>query len=176
MSVAFLFPGQGSQRPGMLHDLPDAAAVTDTLDEASEVLGRDVRALDSAEALTSTVSTQLALLVAGVATDRALAARGARPDMIAGHSVGGFAAAVSAGVLAFADAVRLVRLRALLMEEAYRSGHGPSETVPLSRTRPRIGLVQATIAGRATDGWAKPRCRALPPALTPMMGKNVDPE
>src|SRR5687767_3738452 len=111
MGVAFLFPGQGSQRPGMLHALPDAAAVTDTLDEASERLGRDVRALDTAEALASTVATQLALLVAGVAADRALAAEGARPDMVAGHSVGGFAAAVSAGVLPFADALRLTRLR-----------------------------------------------------------------
>ena len=68
MSIAFLFPGQGSQVPGMLHSLPDHPVVTQTLDEASDSLRQDVRELDSAEALQSTVSVQLALLTAGIAT------------------------------------------------------------------------------------------------------------
>jgi malonate decarboxylase epsilon subunit len=146
MSVAFLFPGQGSQRPRMLHALPDAAAVTDTLDQASEALGKNVRELDSADALASTVATQLALLVAGVATDRALAARGARPDMVAGHSVGAFAAAVSAGVLAFADALRLVRLRGEQMEQAYRSGHGMAVIVGLRQRQAQALIEEASTA------------------------------
>jgi malonate decarboxylase epsilon subunit len=146
VSTAFLFPGQGSQRPGMLHALPDAAPVTETLDDASEALGEDVRALDTAEALASTVGTQLALVIAGVAGHRALAARGARPDMVAGHSVGAFAAAVAAGVLAFPDAVRLVRLRARLMEEAYPTGHGMGVLVGLRERQAEAILKEASSA------------------------------
>ena len=66
MSVAFLFPGQGSQVPGMLHTLPDHPSVARTLDEVSEKLGKNVLELDSPEALRSTVSVQLALLASGV--------------------------------------------------------------------------------------------------------------
>ena len=73
MSIAFLFPGQGSQVPGMFHSLPDHPAITRTLDEASASLHQDVRDLDSPEALKSTISVQLALLTAGVAAARALA-------------------------------------------------------------------------------------------------------
>ena len=72
MSIAFLFPGQGSQFPGMLHQLLDHPEVERTLDEISSVLHSDVRGLDSEEALASTVSVQLALLASGVATARAL--------------------------------------------------------------------------------------------------------
>ena len=67
MSVLFTFPGQGAQRPGMLHALPDHAETARTLDEASAALGRDVAALDTDAALRSTVAVQLCLLVAGVA-------------------------------------------------------------------------------------------------------------
>jgi len=76
MSVAFLFPGQGSQVPGMLHTLPDHPAIARTLDEASESLGENVLELDSTDALQSTVSVQLALLASGIAVARALMAEG----------------------------------------------------------------------------------------------------
>ena len=72
MSIAFLFPGQGSQFPGMLHQLLDHSEVHRTLDEASSVLHADVLDIDSEEALESSVSVQIALLTAGVATARAL--------------------------------------------------------------------------------------------------------
>ena len=124
MSVLFTFPGQGAQTPGMLHALPQHPAVATTLVEASTVLGRDVMALDSAEALRSTTAVQLALLVAGVAAARRLAAEGALPDMLLGLSIGAYPAAVMAGVLEFADAVRLVELRGQLMEQAYPDGYG----------------------------------------------------
>jgi malonate decarboxylase epsilon subunit len=137
VSVTFLFPGQGSQQIGMLHGLADVAAVSETLAEASDLLGADVRGLDTAEALASTVSAQLALLVAGVAAARALERLDARPDTVAGHSVGAFAAAVSARVLGFADAVRLVRLRAQMMQNAYRSGHGMGVIVGLRERQAR---------------------------------------
>jgi malonate decarboxylase epsilon subunit len=135
MSVAFLFPGQGSQRPAMLHALPDHAAVASTLDEASVVLGLDVRRLDSETALNSTVAVQLALLIAGVAAARTLQAEGAVPDLVAGHSVGAFAAAVTAGALEFRTALPLVRLRGELMEQAYPQGYGMGVIVGLDIRR-----------------------------------------
>ena len=71
MTVAFLFPGQGSQNAGLLHHLPQHAEVTRTIHEASDVLGLDLDSLDTAEALRSTAAVQTALLIAGVATARA---------------------------------------------------------------------------------------------------------
>jgi len=109
MSVAFLFPGQGSQVPGMLHTLPDHPSVARTLDEVSETLRKDVLELDSPEAFRSTVSVQLALLACGVGVARALIAEGVEPEAVAGMSAGAFAAAVTAGVLNLADGVRLVK-------------------------------------------------------------------
>ena len=81
----------------MLRNLPDDPAVRRTLDEISEYLHADVRELDSAEALQSTVSVQLALLASGVAVARALFEEGVKPEAVAGLSVGAFAAAVAAG-------------------------------------------------------------------------------
>jgi malonate decarboxylase epsilon subunit len=124
MSVLFTFPGQGAQKPGMLHTLPAHPETARVLDEASAVLGHDVGTLDTEAALRSTVAVQLCLLVAGVAMARLLAAHGAGPAMVAGLSIGAWPAAVVAGVMEFADAVRLVALRARLMEEAYPAGYG----------------------------------------------------
>lgn len=133
MSVLFTFPGQGAQKPGMLHALPGHPESTRTLDQASAALGRDVMLLDSEAALRSTVAVQLCLLVAGVATARVLAAHQAYPRMVAGLSIGAWPAAVTAGVLAFSDAVRLVELRARLMEDAYPSGYGMTAIGGLTR-------------------------------------------
>src|SRR5258707_1633544 len=124
MNVAFLFPGQGSQVPGMLHTLPDHPTISRTLDEVSEALGEDVVELDSPTALRSTVSVQLALLASGVAMARALVAEGVAPEAVAGMSAGAFAAAVVAGVLNLADGVRLLKLRAERMVELYPRGYG----------------------------------------------------
>jgi malonate decarboxylase epsilon subunit len=135
MSVAFLFPGQGSQVPGMLHNLPDRAAVVRTLDEVSETLRADVRGLDSAEALQSTVSVQLALLTSGVAVARALFEEGVKPEAVAGLSVGAFAAAVVAGVLDLGDGVRLVKERAEGMVELYPRGYGLAAIIGLTETQ-----------------------------------------
>ena len=96
MSVAFLFPGQGSQCPGMLHNLPDHPAVRDMISQATEVLGRDVLELDTLEVLDSTIATQLALLIAGATVARMLGEESDGADFVAGHSVGAFAAAVAA--------------------------------------------------------------------------------
>ena len=133
MTVLFTFPGQGAQKPGMLHALPAHPATEHTLAEATRALGRDVLALDTAEALRSTVAVQLSLLVAGVAVARVLAAHGAAPRMVAGLSIGAWPAAVVAGVLDFSDAVRLVELRARLMEDAYPHGYGMTAIGGLTR-------------------------------------------
>ncbi|HUE92978.1 malonate decarboxylase subunit epsilon [Pseudomonas sp.] len=124
MSTLWAFPGQGAQQPGMLHHLPDSPIVQACLAEAGEVLGESVLALDTAEALRATRAVQLCLLIAGVAGARLLLARDARPDYVAGLSIGAYAAAVAAGALGFTDAVRLVALRGELMQQAYPEGYG----------------------------------------------------
>ncbi|RQO68132.1 malonate decarboxylase subunit epsilon [Aquitalea sp. FJL05] len=124
MSVLFTFPGQGSQRPGMLQQLPQHAACQAALAEAASVLGSSPLLLDSAAALRSTVAVQLCLLIAGVASARLLQQEGIRPQMVAGLSIGAFAAAVVAEALPLADALRLVRRRGQLMEQAYPQGYG----------------------------------------------------
>jgi len=145
MSVLFTFPGQGAQKPGMLHALPDHPETLRTLDEASAALGRDVLPLDDAAALRSTVAVQLCLLVAGVAAARVLTDLGAAPAMVAGLSIGAWPAAVVAGVLDMADAVRLVELRARLMEDAYPSGYGMTAIGGLTRQQlePLLAQVHA---------------------------------
>ena len=129
--IALLFPGQGSQTPGMLHRLPDHPAVRKTLEEVSVELGYDVLTLDTPEALHSTIPVQLALLTAGVAAARALEAEGVIPDLVAGLSVGAFGAAAHARVLTLADSVRLVKQRAELMEEHSPQGYGLTAIVGL---------------------------------------------
>jgi malonate decarboxylase epsilon subunit len=133
VSVLFTFPGQGAQKPCMLHALPRHPETARTLEQASVALGRDVGTLDTDAALRSTVAVQLCLLVAGVAMARVLAAHDAQPQLVAGLSIGAWPAAVTAGVLDFGDAVRLVELRARLMEDAYPSGYGMTAIGGLTR-------------------------------------------
>ncbi|PHV12569.1 ACP S-malonyltransferase [Chitinimonas sp. BJB300] len=128
MSLAFVFPGQGSQALGMLNAFADLSVVRDTLEEANAALGFDLAALMATgpkEVLDATVNTQPAMLVAGVATYRAwLAGGGEQPVFLAGHSLGEYAALVASGALAFTDALKLVRLRAEAMQEAVPAGQG----------------------------------------------------
>jgi len=132
MNTTLLFPGQGSQGPQMLHDLVTHPSVDETLSEASHALGFDARTLDSVDALQSTVSVQLALLVAGVATAHALQRSGLQPLAVAGLSVGAFSAAVAAEALSLPDAIQLVRSRAEQMEQMYPTGYGLSAIVGLT--------------------------------------------
>ena len=129
MSLAFVFPGQGSQSVGMMSSLAAVhPVVRETFDAASGVLGYDLWTLAQqgpAEQLALTEITQPVMLVAGVATYRAWrAAGGATPDWVAGHSLGEFTALVAAGTLAFEDAVDLVRVRGELMRDAMPGGQG----------------------------------------------------
>ena len=133
MSSLLVFPGQGAQRPGMLQSLP-----AQVLDEASQALGEDARALDGAKALESTRAVQLCLLIAGVAHARLLQYT---PDYVAGLSIGAYPAAVIAGALDFADAVRLVSLRGELMQQAYPQGYGMTAIIG-----PQLSTVEALLA------------------------------
>jgi [acyl-carrier-protein] S-malonyltransferase len=129
MTIAFVFPGQGSQSIGMLASLNTLSnEVQATFAEASEVLGYDLWRLcqeGPQEALDATERTQPAMLAAGVATYRLWVAHGgALPDIVAGHSLGEFSALVVAGALDFKVAVDLVRFRAEVMQEAVPKGQG----------------------------------------------------
>jgi malonate decarboxylase epsilon subunit len=147
MSIAFLFPGQGSQFPGMLHQLIDHPEVERTLAEVSSALHTDVRNIDSEEALDSTVSVQIALITAGVATARALIQNRVEAAVVCGLSVGAFAAAVVADVLSLKDAVELVELRAERMAKLYPTGYGLSAIVGLNEPQV-LKIVQVATSDR----------------------------
>lgn len=127
-SLAFIFPGQGSQAIGMLNGFADNAAVKATMAEASDVLHFDLTKLIAEgpkEDLDLTTNTQPVMLACAVAFYRAwLAAGGQAPSIVAGHSLGEYSALVAAGALQFADAVPLVRFRAQAMQEAVPVGQG----------------------------------------------------
>ena len=128
MSFAFVFPGQGSQSVGMMAAYGDAAVVRATFDEASAALGDDLWAMVAegpAELLAQTVNTQPVMLTAGIAAWRLWQEKGGKqPAVVAGHSLGEYAALVAAGVIEFKDAVPLVRLRAAAMQAAVPLGTG----------------------------------------------------
>ncbi len=152
MSIAFVFPGQGSQSIGMMAGFDDHPAVRATFAEASEVLGEDLWALvtDGPETdLNQTVNTQPVMLTAGVAVWRAWqAAGGATPDIVAGHSLGEYTALVAAGALAFRDAVPLVRFRAQAMQEAVPTGVGAMAAI--------LGLDAQSVAAACAEAVAHP--------------------
>lgn len=139
---AFVFPGQGSQTVGMLTELAATyPLVEETFREASDALGYDLWQLVSqgpAEELNKTWQTQPALLAASVAIYRVWQQQGGQqPVLMAGHSLGEYSALVCAGVLSFADAVKLVELRGKLMQEAVPEGTGAMQAI--------IGLDDAAI-------------------------------
>jgi len=135
--IAFLFPGQGSQKVGMgralVEQSPEARAVFDEADAAlqpSDDPEIEVTRLSRLmfegpeEELTLTEYAQPAILTASIAAYRVLVARGITPDFVAGHSLGEYSANVAAGTMAFADAVRIVRRRGMYMQEAVPVGEG----------------------------------------------------
>lgn len=128
MAFAFVFPGQGSQSVGMMAAYGDSPVVRATFDEASAALGQDLWQLVAegpVEALAQTVNTQPVMLTAAIAAYRLWLEKGGKlPAVVAGHSLGEYSALVVAGVIAFTDAVPLVRLRAAAMQEAVPVGTG----------------------------------------------------
>ncbi|WP_333852964.1 malonate decarboxylase subunit epsilon [Leclercia sp.] len=169
MKILFTFPGQGTQHPGMLQNLPGTE-----LAQAREVLAAsEVDALDSPAALQHTRAVQLALLIAGVAWARELERRGVSPDIVSGLSIGAYPAAVLSGALEFSDALKLVALRGDLMEQAYPHGYGLTAIMGLTLAQVETLMAgtgtyianlnaetQIVIAG-ADDGMAEVAARAL---------------
>jgi [acyl-carrier-protein] S-malonyltransferase len=149
--LAFLFPGQASQYPGMGRELAaNHPAARSVFDEADRALGFSISDLcfnGSEEALKLTANTQPAILTVSVATYRVLAENGVEPAFVAGHSLGEFSALVAAGGLEFSDAVRLVRRRGEYMQSAVPEGVGAMAAI--------LGLAPAQVAGicrQAADG------------------------
>ncbi|MDE3735882.1 ACP S-malonyltransferase [Metapseudomonas resinovorans] len=147
-SLAFVFPGQGSQSLGMLAEQGGQhKLVLDTFAEASEALGYDLWALTQQgpeEQLNQTDKTQPAILTASIALWRLwLAEGGARPAYVAGHSLGEYSALVAAGSLGLTDAVRLVERRGQLMQQAVPAGQGGMAAI--------LGLEDADVLAACAD-------------------------
>jgi [acyl-carrier-protein] S-malonyltransferase len=126
--VAFIFPGQASQYPGMGKELADnyvsARAVFEEADKALDFSVSKMCFEGSEEELKLTANTQPAILTVSIAAFRVLAEKGVTADFVAGHSLGEYSALVAAGSLAFSDAVKLVRKRGTYMQEAVPAGQG----------------------------------------------------
>ncbi len=126
MTLAVLFPGQGSQRPGLLTALGRAPSVRPALAAAAAALddcgGPSLAELDTPERLATTTGAQLQLLVAGAAAAHALRSAGLAPAVVAGHSVGAFGAAVAAGVLTLQEAVPVVLVRGRVLARCAGGG------------------------------------------------------
>jgi len=142
--IGFIFPGQGSQKLGMLAELAENfCVVEETFAQASTVLGKDlwqVSQTDQKEQLNQTNITQPVLLAASVALWRVWEdQQGSQPSILAGHSLGEYSALVCSGVLAFSDAIQLVHQRGLYMQAAVSAGTGKMAAI--------VGLADDKIAG-----------------------------
>src|SRR5450631_2337239 len=167
MSLAFVFPGQGSQSVGMMSAFAKSSPViAATFAEASEVLGYDLwqRCQEGPpEALNATECTQPVMLTAGVATYRLWRERGgAVPAAMAGHSLGEFTALVAAGCLDFRVAVDLVRFRAEAMQARCRRAGGQWQRSSVSKTP----TCKPPAAKRPTSGWSRPSISMRPARLS----------
>ena len=158
---AFVFPGQGSQSVGMLDAWGTHPAVRQALSEASDALGEDLGALiaqGTKEALALTTNTQPVMLVAGVAAYRVwMAEVGVAPQVVAGHSLGEYAALVAAGSLTLAQAAPLVRSRAQAMQEAVPVGMGAMAAI--------LGMEPERVAAL---------CQEISASLDPQSGEVVE--
>jgi [acyl-carrier-protein] S-malonyltransferase len=139
--IAFIYPGQGSQKVGMGKALADTfREAREAFDEADAALGEALSRLcfeGPEDQLTLTENTQPAILATSIAATRVLASRGITPAFVAGHSLGEYSANVAAGTIGFADAVRVVRRRGRYMQEAVPVGQGAMAAI--------LGLDAATV-------------------------------
>jgi [acyl-carrier-protein] S-malonyltransferase len=154
-SIAFLFPGQGSQAVGMGKELAEKyPAARKTFDEADESLGYRLSQLcfeGPEEQLRLTEITQPAILTASVAAFRVLAEKGLRPGFVAGHSLGEYSAHVAAGTISFGDAVRTVRNRGKYMQEAVPVGMGAMAAILGMELEKVIGVCNDAAQGEVCE-------------------------
>ena len=150
MKRAFLFPGQGSQYVGMGRDLyTSSPEVREVFSRADEVLGFELSELafhGPGEKLMLTEYAQPAILTVSCALCRLLKKAGIEPDYVAGHSLGEYSALVAAGSLSFEDALRLVRRRGILMEEAVPAGQGTMAAI-LGLEHGKVEEVCSSVSG-----------------------------
>ncbi|WP_274572526.1 malonate decarboxylase subunit epsilon [Neisseria leonii] len=135
MATVWVFPGQGAQRAGMLHELQPYPLGRTYLAQASDVLQRDVMQLDNDRAFASSEAVQICLFAAGYIGAAVMRQIGGLPDYVAGLSAGAWTAAAVAGVLDFSDGLRLMALRGRLMQEAYPGGYGMTAVIGADRRR-----------------------------------------
>lgn len=150
MKFALVFPGQGSQSVGMMAGYGDSPVIREVFEEASSSLGRDLWLMATegpSDAINLTVNTQPLMLTAGVAVFRHWCSLGGRaPEVVAGHSLGEYAALVAAGALSLSDGVRLVELRAKAMQSAVPEGVGAMAAV-MGLDAEKVRAACADVAG-----------------------------
>ena len=177
-SFAFVFPGQGSQSVGMLDAWGDHPVVAQTLLEASDALGEDLGALihtGPKEALSLTTNTQPVMLVAGIAAYRVwMSETGVAPSVVAGHSLGEYAALVAAGALTLSQAVPLVRLRAQAMQDAVPVGTGAMAAIlGMEAAKVIAGCIEVSQSFASDSGEVVEAVNFNDPAQTVIAGSKA---
>lgn len=168
MTIAFVFPGQGSQSVGMGKDFyENFEEVKKLYSEASEVLGYDVAGLSfngPAEELNKTFRTQPCLVVASIAAYHALIFKGIKPSAVAGHSLGEYSALVAAGSMSFKDAVRITEIRGRIMQDAVPEGKGLMAAI-LGLDRNVVDEICKSISQKYSFKTLNPKLRTLSSVL-----------
>ncbi|MEE3878304.1 ACP S-malonyltransferase [Vibrio sp. YYF0003] len=135
MSILMTFPGQGTQRPNMISELPCHAEVELALQQVEEALGYSPTNFDSLDENSSNKDVQLALTISGYVQYRYLKAHGVQPNYMMGLSIGAFTAAICSGILDVQQGLNIVSLRGELMAQAYPSGYGMAAIIGLSQNQ-----------------------------------------
>lgn len=146
MSILFTFPGQGSQKPGMLQKLNVNGVTQGVFEQASDMLGYNVFDLDLQAAQKNNKNVQVGLTVCAIACVELLASEGIQADYVLGLSIGAFPAAIASKMISFEQGLQLVSLRGKLMSDAYPTGYAMAAIIglPLHKIQALINSVNQT--------------------------------